>query len=148
MSYHTWTTYGYGVCVDDIDTTPEKLLRLASMNKDVYKEVRDYLDEYFEGQGYIDQALTMDVFDELGGDYCERGVAYVLYQMIREIPVEFADDYNCTPYILYSPSYPWGRGKDEKNLTEDDVTNIFRKYISVLTDKPVPIDYYSVENGG
>ena len=148
MSYHTWTTYGYGFCVDDIDTTPEKLLKLAAMNPDTLKEVREYLDDIFNGEEYKDEELTLDDFDDLEGDYCERGVTYVLYHVINEISVVFADDYNGTPYILYCPHYPWTMDESEKDLNEHDVTEIFAKYIRVLTDKPVEIDYQSVENGG
>lgn len=147
MSYSTWHTYGYGICVDDIETTAEKLLKLASMKEDVLKEVREYLDEIYPN-GYKDEDLTLEDFDELEGYSCERGVAFVLCEMINEITVDFADDYNGTPYILYIPSYPWYMKEEERNLTEEDVANVFRKYVSVLTDEPIVIDYYDVENGG
>lgn len=147
MSYDVWHTYGYGICVDDIETTPEKLLKLASMKPAVLKDIRDYLNDIYE-DGYEDTELTMDDFDGLEGDYCERGVAYVLYQVIDEIDVIFADGYDGVPYILYSPSYPWRMTEKEINLTQEDVDNIFRKYVSVLTDKPIVIDYHCVENGG
>ena len=32
--------------------------------------------------------------------------------------------------------------------TEEEVAGIFKKYIPVLTDEPIDIDYQSVENGG
>lgn len=148
MSYCSWTVDGYGICVDDIDTTPERLLKLASMNPDVLKDVREYLDEYFDGQGYMDETLTMEDFEELEGDYCEHGVSYVLLQVTEGITLEYTTDYNGTPYILYTPTYPWYMNAKEKGITEEYVETIFRKYVSVLTDKPVKIDYYSVENGG
>ena len=149
MSYHSWTNYGYGVCVDDINTTPERLLKLAALNPKLLADVREYLDDYF-GEFYKDEDLTMDYFNELEGDYCERGVAYVLYNVIKdeELQVAFCDDYNGTPYILYMPTYPWYFKEHEKNLTEDDVREIFTKYIRILTDENVVIDYYEVENGG
>ena len=148
MSYHTWTTYGFGFCVDDIDTTPEKLLKLAAMKSDVLKDVREYLNDIFNGEEYKDEELTIGDFDELEGDYCERGVAYVLYHVIDDIRVVFADDYNGTPYILFCPRYPWNIKENEKNLSENDVIKIFAKYVNILTDKPIEIDYQSVENGG
>ena len=116
MSYSTWTDYGYGVCVDNINTTPERLLKLAAQKPEVLKEVRDYLDEYF-GEPYKDEDLTMEDFEELEGDYCERGVAYVLYHVIPndELLVTYTYDYNGTPYILYTPSYPWSMKENEKN---------------------------------
>lgn len=147
MSYITWHTYGYGICVDDIKTTAEKLLKLASMKEDVLKEVREYLDKIYPN-GYKDEDLTLEDFNELEGGCCESGVAFVLYEMINEITVDLADDYNGTPYILYIPSYPWYMKEEERNLTEEDVANVFRKYVSVLTDEPIVIAYYDVENGG
>lgn len=148
MSYHTWSTYGLGFCVDDIDTTPEKILKLAAMKPDVLKDIREYLDDIFEGEEYKDEDLTLEDFDELEGNYCERGVAYVLYHVIDEIRVVFADDYNGTPYILYCPHYPWNMSDKEKDLKYEDIVNIFTKYIKILTDEPVVIDHQSVENGG
>lgn len=148
MSYHTWTTYGIGFCVDDIETNPERLLKLAAMKPDVLKDVREYLDSIFDGEEYKDEELTMEDFDDLEGDFCERGVTYVLYKVIDEIRVVFADDYNGTQYILYCPHYPWNMSDSEKDLKYDDIVNIFTKYIKILTDKPVVIDHQCVENGG
>ena len=87
MSYETWNTYGYGICVDDIETTAEKLLKVASMNENVLKNVREYLEEIYPN-GYKDKDLTLDDFEGLEGDYCEHGIAYVLYQVIDD----FTDD--------------------------------------------------------
>ena len=148
MSYHTWTTYGLGFCIDEIDTNPERLLKLAALKPDVLEDVRKYLDDIFDGGSYQDEDLTMEDFDELEGDYCERGVTYVLYRVIDEICVVFADDYNGTQYILYCPNYPWHMNDKEKDLKYEDVVHIFAKYIKILTDVPVVIDYKAVENGG
>lgn len=147
MSYHTWIEYGYGFCVDDIHTTPDKLLKLAAMRPDVLRDVRSYLNEIFP-DGYKDEDLTMENFNDLEGDYCEYGLSYVLYNVINDLEIIYANDYNGTEFILYTPTYPWHMHEEERNLTQDDVKNIFMKYISVLTDNYVPIIYYSVENGG
>ena len=148
MSYSTWIINGYGICIDDIETTAEKLLKLASMNKDVLKDVREYLDEIYPN-GYNDEDLTIDDFNELEGEYCEKGIAYVLYQVIdSDTPIEFAYDYYGVQYILYTPTYPWFMTDADKTLTEKVIENIFKKYVKILTDKDINIDYYSVENGG
>ena len=106
MSYHTWTTYGYGVCVDDIETTAQKLLELAAMKPSLLKEVRDYLDEEFP-DGYEDDELEIEDFNDLEDNYCNNGIAYFLYNVIddNELVVASADDYNGVTYILYQPSY-------------------------------------------
>lgn len=150
MGYSTWTTYGYGVCVNNINTTPERLLKLAEQKPEVLKDVMDYLEDYFGEPYEKGDPITMEVFEELEDDYCNRGVAYFLYNVIPddELIVCSADDYYGTTYILYCPDYPWRLKEYERNLTEDDVREIFTKYISILTDDPVAIDYYEVENGG
>ena len=147
MSYHYYSVYGLGVCTDDIETTPERLLTLAALKDEVLKDVRKYLDEMFE-DGYRDEDLTMEDFDDLEGDYCERGVAYVLYQVIDEFRVEYANDFDGVQYVMYTPTFPWYMDSAERDLTYDDVVKIFKKYIKILTDEPVNVDFYDVENGG
>lgn len=146
MSYKTWNTYGYGFCVDDINTTPEKLLQLAAMKPEVLKEVQDYLNAIYP-DGYKVENLTMADFDDLEGEYCEHGLAYVLFHVIDGIWVEYVDDYGGVPYILYTPTYPWRMDDNDMNLSERDVEDTFRSYISILTHEHIVIDYYSVENG-
>lgn len=145
MSYHCWTTDGYGFCVDDIHTTPKRLMELAAMNEKVLRRVEAYLDEYYPG--WTIESLNMEDFNNLEG-YCgETGLAYVLYETIN-LSVSVALDFGNRYYILYEPSYQWSIPDGEENLTEEDVLRIFRKYISVVTDEDIFIGYRSVENGG
>jgi hypothetical protein len=52
MSFHTWSTNGFGICVDDIyrdvSLTTEKILKLAAMEPSVLKIVQEYIDEINE----------------------------------------------------------------------------------------------------
>lgn len=145
MSYHCWTTDGYGFCVDDIRTTPKRLMELAAMNEKVLRRVEEYLNE--EHPGWTIESLNMEDFNDLEGDYGETGLAHVLYEAIN-LSVTVTSDFDNRYYILYEPSYPWTIPEGEENLTEEDVLRIFRKYISVVTDEDIFIDYQSVENGG
>lgn len=145
MSYHYWTTDGYGFCVDDIHTTPKRLMELAAMNEKVLRKVTAYLDEYYPG--WTTESLDMEDFNDLEGDCGEIGLAYVLYEVI-DLRITVTSDFDGRYYILYEPSYPWTISEDEENLTEEDVLRIFRKYISVVTDEGIFIYYQSVENGG
>ena len=144
MSYKTWHTYGIGFCVDDIQTTPERLLRLAELDEETLLKVQNYISNIEDD---FDE-LTIEDFDDLEGDFCERGVSYVLSKVIKEIPVIYVDDYDGTPYILYCPTYPWNLTESEVGLTRDKVEEIFQNYIDILTDDIVNIDYQEVENGG
>lgn len=147
MSYHCWTTDGYGFCVDDIHTTPKRLMELAAMNKKVLRRVEAYLDEYYPG--WTIESLNMEDFNNLEGDCGETGLAYVLYEVIfAELTVTVTSDFDNRYYILYEPYYPWSIPNGEKKLTKEVVLRIFRKYISVVTDEGIFIDYQSVENGG
>lgn len=145
MSYHCWTTDGYGFCVDDIHTTPKRLMELAEMNEKVLRRVEAYLDEYYPG--WTIESLNMEDFNDLEGDCGETGLAHVLYEVI-DLRVTVTSDFDNRYYILYEPSYPWSIPDDEEHLTEEDVLRIFRKYISVVTDENIFIYYQSVENGG
>jgi hypothetical protein len=148
MSYHTWSTDGFGFCVDDIKTTPERVLKLAALNEKTLNDLREYLDSIYE-DGYKDEDLIMDDFDDFEGNYGDCGLSTILREVIEtEIPIVFADDFDCVNYILYCPSYPWTLKEKEKDLTKNDVKEILTKYIKILTDEPIDIDFYSVENGG
>lgn len=151
MSYHYWTVDGFGFCVDDIDydkLTIEHILKLASMDEKLFQKVRNYLDEICEEHDITYDELTIDDFDELEGEYGDRGLAHIFLNVIKEIHIVFTDDYDGVPYILYVPKYPWSMKEEEKNITKEDVIAIFEKYIKILTDIPVKLDYYCVENGG
>ena len=63
MSYHTWSTDGFGFCVDDIKTTPERVLKLAALNEYTLSDLREYLAAIYE-DGYKDEDLEMDDFDD------------------------------------------------------------------------------------
>lgn len=148
MSYHTWSTDGFGFCVDDIKTTPERVLKLAELNNETLKDLREYLSETYT-DGYVDEDLTMEDFDDFEGNYGERGLSTILREVINEeLSIVWADDFDGVDFILYCPRYPWSLKETEKNLTKEDVENILMKYIKILTDDPIEIDYYSVENGG
>ena len=38
MSYQTWHEYGYGICVDDIETTANKVFELIHLAPNFEKE--------------------------------------------------------------------------------------------------------------
>lgn len=152
MSYQEWTTHGFGFRVDDIlqDTsiTMEKVLKLAAMEPSVFEIVQEKLSWICERDEATFDELDISDLNEIEGDYCERGLAFILYNVITEIPIVYADCYDACDYILYTPTYPWQMSDKERNITEKDVVDIFAKYIRILTDNHIAIDYYSVTNGG
>ena len=146
MSYHTWSVDGYGICTDDITTTKDRIEKLLSLAPNFNNEIQKYFKEHDIKNPSLDDYLE---YDE---DYCS-GLAYLLYQVIAEkenVSLDTADDFDGQWYLLLCPYYPWSnRTVEEQKLnTKEKVTNLFKKYIRILTDEHIAIDYQSVENGG
>lgn len=150
MSYSTWHVYGYGIETTKINTTVEKIKNLL----DMAPETKKIVEEQFE-KLEIDNP-TVDDYELAIPEYANfqmYGIAPILQYVIKElegITFDIADDYNCDIFLLYCPGYPWYFQLHPKEvaLSEKDIVNIFRKYVSVLTDEPIDVDYQSVENGG
>lgn len=146
MSYQTWHTYGYGIRVDDVKTTPIRLLNLASIKPELFEKVENYLKMLGE---YKVEELSLEDFDEFDDVICGKsGIGAILFYAIDEFQADYVEDFEGNAYVLFPEKYPWIMSDREKSLTKDDVKNIFEKYIKILSDEPVEITYWSVENGG
>lgn len=152
MSYSSWTVDGYGICVDDIEgVTTKKLLRLLKFAPKFKLEFLKWA-EADNGEGEcVEEAEITELLD-YEGDCGYYGLAPIMQSVIEEaenIRLVIADDYNAVNYLLFEPFYPWSVASDEeKNATEDGIREMLGKYVRILTDKPIRITYYSVENGG
>ena len=145
MSYCTWHNYGYGICTDQIEVDSveklEELLSYAPKHQNEYQA-------YFKECGISDPDVE-DYF-EFDRD-CYYGLATILKKVIEEVEdIELfaCDDFDCRDYLIYPYTYPWLITEKERDLTEEKLEQLFKKYVSILTDKPIDIDYQSVENGG
>ncbi|KAF5040611.1 hypothetical protein DSECCO2_531510 [anaerobic digester metagenome] len=107
----------------------------------------------------IDQWLSEnDISDPTAEDYFnsirddESGkLAALMKQVIHEAEdIEFmaCDDFDGYRYLLYPSGYPWFMSEIDHTMTEEHLNEIFAKYIKILTDKAIDIDYQSVGNGG
>lgn len=145
MSYQTWHTYGYGICVSDItDVSLERLEKLISLAPEYQTKIQEWLDECGISEPAYGDYLEFDQ------DYM-LGLATILKEVILEaedIDLVACDDHDGKDYLLYVPDYPWNQGKHRQLMTEEAVAGLFRKYVSILTDEAAEIDYQSVENGG
>lgn len=145
MSYTTWHTYGYGICVSKIRVGDvHRLEKLISLAPKYQAEVKEWLTECGISEPAYEDYLEFDQ------DYM-LGLATILKEVIHEaegIELAACDDYEGDEYLLYCPDYPWNQAKRKQFGSEDAVEELLRKYVSVLTDEPVTIEYKSVENGG
>ena len=145
MSYSTWHTYGYGIRVDHIkERSVERLENLLSMAPEYQKELHTWLEECEITEP------TFEDYMEFDQDY-NLGLATILKEVIHEAEnIEFTacDDFSGRDYLIYEASYPWYFNKTKTLPTEEAAEELFRKYISILTDAPILIEYQGVENGG
>lgn len=153
MSYHTWTSYGYGICVDDIEgVTMKGLLELIHKAPEFEKEFLEWLAEIYEEP--IEELEIDCVLEDWEDDCCYNGIAPILRDVINEtenLSLYVAEDYDSVKYLLISPHYPWNEiSTEEHSLSREQANEIFHKYLRILTDndKKIDIDYQSVENGG
>ena len=145
MSYHTYSIDGFGFSVDEINTNILRLRRLLNLAPEFNKQIDKYFKECEVTKPELDDYLEYD-------QDCMSGLAYILQEVICEaedINLIIADDFDGEWFVLLCPSYPWEEiSEKQKSLTTEKTTEIFKKYISILTDSPVRIEYQSVENGG
>ena len=145
MSYTTWHTCGYGICVSDIALPSlDRLQSLLHMAPRYESSINQWLEECEITEPSVDDYLDFDQDFRLG-------LATLLQKVIEEaegVCFTACDDFNSNQYLLYEPSYPWNLPAAERLLDEEGVAAIIRKYVSVITDAEITIDYDSVENGG
>lgn len=145
MSYQTWHNYGYGICTDTLETAEAaRIQALIHCAPEYEKRVADLLCQQGITEPEADDYLEL----EIDGSY---GIASIMESVILEsegISLTSCDDYNGTNYLLYMPSYPWSLRAEERGLTEETVRLVFAKYVSILSDDVLDIDYQSIENGG
>ena len=144
MSMQTNIQYGYGIItshikVEDIEKLKALIHRLPEYEKD--------LNVYFEAEN-ITEPTIKDYYTYME-DY--NGLAGVFETLIYEeegIELCACSDDNGDFYLLYPESYPWYMGKLDLSMTEDKLKQLFQRYVALLTDKQVDIDYQRCEKCG
>lgn len=154
MSYQSWHEYGYGICVDDINTTADKVFELVHLAPKFEKKFYEWVETYREDGDpeSIAEFLPMDsIYEYEDDDCCDYGLGPIMRDVIKEcedVELLCCFDYDGNHYLIFSVTYPWWMTDKEKSMTEEDVRALFAKYVSMLTNVAVTVDYQSVENGG
>lgn len=97
-----------------------------------------------------------DILEDFVEDYAQfstENLASILQEVIKElegIELTACEDWNRGVYLVYEPDYPWNvkNRPKEQNLTEEDLVAIFAKYLAVVTDSELDVDYQEVEYYG
>lgn len=145
MSYVSWHIYGYGIIVSDLKKVTyervEQLIHKAPKYEEGYKT---WLSENGITNPSLDELIE---FDEDFG----LGLATTLQEVILEaegIELTACIDYEDKTYLLYEPTYPWNLKETEIRFTEEFIRSLLIKYVSIITDEQITVDYEGAENGG
>ena len=145
MSYSTWHNYGYGICTSDLKIDSVKRIKALLKYAPKYrKEIRDWFTECEISKPTVDDYLDFDQ------EY-HNGIAAILQAVIKEATgIEFSacDNFDCMRYLIYMPSYPWNMTERDKSITKDELDEALKKYVSIVTDSKLDIDFQEIENGG
>lgn len=151
MAYENLTWYGYGICTSELTKEIEidRLLGLIKTAPELHKKIT----RFFTDSGSLENIETYDiltVYVETCEDYNSGGLAEILREAIMEtekIDLMVCEGYESETYLLFGPRYPWTEStEEEKNLTEEKLNEIFRKYLSIVTDEELEVGYWKVEN--
>lgn len=149
MSFVTWHFYGYGIKVDEIgEISKERLKSLIDLAPAFKQRLQEQLDEM-----QVSDPGLMDYCDAMCNaelDFGFLGLASILKYVMEEaenLNFVACDNYDNEHFLIFTPQYPWRMTELEKQVTEESLNNLFTKYVKVLTDKEIDIDYQTVENG-
>lgn len=141
-------TYGHGICTDNIHTTIDKIKTLLTMAPRAYDLCCDaFKDAEDDGIDTVDEFA--DYIGQGWSHHEEAGLATILAVVINEcedIMLLATTDSCANAFLIMPEKLPWKLTDKQKALTEESLNDIFRKYINVLTDEPIIIEYQSIEN--
>lgn len=158
MSMQTSITYGYGVNIDAICVELKAFLRFYE--KHLPEDYKKML-ETAESEGFDVENLNeeneeftdwLDEYVKTEGEYdisgCGSYYSVIAYVMRKETNIfidEIRSEYDWA--IMHPETHPWYMNETEKNLTEEKLCEIFKKYFAELGVDVDP-DYVQVESFG
>lgn len=162
MSYSSWTTCGYGFCVDPLSeyhATEDNMRKfIAASPRLIALQKEGKLGFVSDEAGYVEwyDDNTFINVDECRDDF----LTFILLTALTEEAEEvygikgyiFADDFDDRYFILFPQMYPWelANGIDFPK-SETEIDEMCRLVFARLYGEDVPIidmGYYTVENGG
>ena len=141
---------GYGIDINEHDTDnfPGIIKFVKKYTPDVYNDMLE--DTCIEDDGSEDSLeAALDWLECYENDGEEGLHAYLAFVMSKEenIAFESYDDKYRGRYIFICAEMSWDYGEKLRAVTKDEVNEMFRKYISQISEKEyTPDNIYSYEN--
>lgn len=157
--------HGHGICTDfsmrgkfEKIKTSEDLASLKKLINMAPKFAADHTmatleameKRIFEDQMSLAWAASDLMYAIFGDDAGSCGLSHILALVIAEcedIHLVSTLDGDCNEYLLLAKKFPWQMTEREKSLTQSELDAIFDKYVSVLTDEPIEIQYMELDLG-
>ena len=157
--------HGYGICTDFAlegkfkrINTPEALEPLKRLINMAPKLAADHTmatllameENILEDEMSLAWIASDLAYALFGDDAGCCGLSYILSLVIAEcedVHMSTTLDANCSEYLLYSKKFPWQMTEREKTLTQSELDAIFSKYVSVLTEEPIDIQFLELDIG-
>ena len=141
MSMKTDIYYGYGIItskikIKDVERLKELIHRLPCYEEDV--------EAYFKAEN-IPEPTIEDYLSYLEDDNGLAGLLETLVYDEEGISLYACSDNNGDYYLIYPEAYPWHLVALDLSLSEEKLKAIFQKYVALLTDEPIEIDYQRCE---
>lgn len=153
MSYKTWITYGYGVKVSDIerkDITADDLANFIHLAPYFEEKFIRWLNTNYPETPYeIASVETLLEYED--EDSCYVGLTPIIKGVLDEVEGLYfvmCHNFDNEFFVLFTPAYPWEMGKKEREMSQNEVEKIFKKYLEPLIHDEIEVDFYEVENGG
>lgn len=136
MSYSEWTVNGFGI--DDKALTPT----IKNAVEFLQKFCPDKYDQMMQdGAGEVEKdsedfyLTCQDWIDDFEDDNCANGFPALFAIAVNNNEANFDVDYlkgEDTGAVVYCDRQPWEMSDRVKQMTEEDMENVFRKYLAEL----------------
>ena len=141
MSMKTDIYYGYGIItskikIKDVERLKELIHRLPCYEEDV--------EAYFKAEN-IPEPTIEDYLSYMEDDNGLAGLLESIVYNEEGISLYACSDNNGDYYLIYPEAYPWHLVALDLSLSEEKLKAIFQKYVALLTDEPIEIDYQRCE---
>lgn len=130
---------GYGVNLNMVPKDDMDFLSLIKMDKDIYDDYKEYLKDIDVDTEDNDSAYGYVSDAEFNGYF---GLCSLLCNIINiNEGLELCCDEQDTEFgmVFYPEVLPWKVNEKMRNITREELDDIFRKYINVLTKTPLII---------
>lgn len=155
----SWTVTGYGVNIEVIDVVDinDKLVFIKKYLPDVYKTLQDEI-QYQYNKGLLDLTNTSEYIDycnqwiaDYKNAYGEKGFGAIFADAMDINEPNFnveccSGDEDCA--VIYVNCPPWEMTVREKQMTREDMEDVFMKYLNDLGISENVCDRQSIKFDG